>query len=140
MKTIYLLDTNIISEVTKPVPSETVITNLEMYTMNSVISSVTWFELINGVNQLDEGKKKKNLQSFLLDSVKPSFKIIPYDENAAFINASINQKLLQKGRPAPILDTQIASIAISNNLILVTKNIKDFQIIKEECNLMLEEW
>ena len=38
------------------------------------------------------------------------------------------------------LNTQIASIAIANNLILVTKNTKDFQIFKDKCNLMLEDW
>ena len=140
MKEIYLLDTNIISEVTKPLPSQNILTNLEFYQMSSVISSITWFELLKGVNLLPEGKRKTDLYSFLIDYVKPSFKIIPYDEHAAFINASITQKLISRGFPTPILDTQIASMAIANNLILVTKNIKDFQIFKDKCNLMLEEW
>lgn len=140
MKEIYLLDTNIISEVTKPLPSQNILTNLEFYQMSSVISSITWFELLKGVNLLPEGKRKKDLYSFLIDYVKPSFKIIPYDEHAAFINASITQKLISIGFPTPILDTQIASMAIANNLILVTKNIKDFQTFKDKCNLMLEEW
>ena len=140
MKEIYLLDTNIISEVTKPLPSQNILTNLEFYQMSSVISSVTWFELVKGVKLLPEGKRQKDLYSFLTDYVKPSFKILPYDEHAAFINASIAQKLISIGFPTPILDTQIASMAIANNLILVTKNIKDFQIFKDKCNLMLEEW
>ena len=140
MKEIYLLDTNIISEVTKPLPSQNILTNLEFYQMSSVISSITWFELLKGVNLLPEGKRKTDLYSFLIDYVKPSFKIIPYDEHTAFINASITQKLISMGFPTPILDTQIVSMAIANNLILVTKNIKDFQIFKDKCNLMLEEW
>ena len=104
------------------------------------ISSITWFELLKGVNLLQDGKRKDDLYSFLIDYVKPSFNIIPYDEHAAFINASITQKLIPAGFPTPILDTQIASIAIANNLILVTKNTKDFQIFKDKCNLMLEDW
>lgn len=140
MKEIYLLDTNIISEVTKPIPSEKVISNLEFYEMSCAISSITWFELLNGVNLLKDSRKKENLHSFLIDYVQPSFKIIPYDEHAAFINASLTQKLVPMGFTTPILDTQIASIALANNLILVTKNTKDFQIFKDKCNLPLEEW
>ena len=140
MKEIYLLDTNIISEVTKPFPSQNILTNLEFYQMSCAISSITWFELLKGVSLLQDGKRKDDLYSFLIDYVKPSFNIIPYDEHAAFINASITQKLIPAGFPTPILDTQIASIAIANNLILVTKNTKDFQIFKDKCNLMLEDW
>ena len=140
MKEIYLLDTNIISEVTKPFPSQTILTNLEFHQMSCAISSITWFELLKGVSLLNDGKRKDDLYSFLIDYVQPSFKIIPYDEHAAFINASITQKLVPMGFPTPILDTQIASIALANNLILVTKNTKDFQIFKDKCNLPLEEW
>ena len=63
-----------------------------------------------------------------------------FRSHAAFINASLTQKLVPLGFPTPILDTQIASIALANNLILVTKNTKDFQIFKDKCNLPLEEW
>ena len=105
-----------------------------------VISSITWFELLKGVSLLKDGKRKDDLYSFLIDYVKPSFNIIPYDDHAAFVNASITQKLIPAGFPTPILNTQIASIAIANNLILVTKNTKDFQIFKDKCNLMLEDW
>lgn len=140
MKEIYLLDTNIISEVTKPFPSQNILTNLEFHQMSCGISSITWFELLKGVSLLKDGKRKDDLYSFLIDYVKPSFNIIPYDDHAAFVNASITQKLIPAGFPTPILDTQIASIAIANNLILVTKNTKDFQIFKDKCNLMLEDW
>ena len=140
MKTIYLLDTNIISEATKPNPSEKIITNLEFHAENFAISSITWFELLNGVELMDEGKKKEKLRLFLNEHVRPSFEIISYDEHCAFINAQITKKFIPMGLPAPILDTQIASIAIANNLILVTKNTKDFQVFSEHCGLMLEEW
>ena len=75
-----------------------------------------------------------------MDSVQSSFPIIPYDEHAAWVNADITEQLIHLGKPTPILDTQIASIAIANNLILVTDNIKDFQIFCEYGKLMLENW
>ena len=140
MKNIYLLDTNIISQVTKPEPVEKLITNLELHTGTCVISSITWYELKNGIELLDEGQKKTKLQTFLTDYVQTAFPVIPYDIHAASINADITSKLLRLGKPTPILDTQIASIAIANNLILVTDNLKDFSIFTEHFNLMIENW
>ncbi len=140
MKTIYLLDTNIISQVTKPEPKESIITKLDFYNGSCAISSISWYELINGVELLAESTKKDKLRLFLTDYVQPSFPIISYDEHAAKINADITSSLLPKGKSTPILDTQIAAIAIANNLILVTNNIKDFEIFQKEFGLMLEEW
>ena len=125
MKNIYLLDTNIISQVTKPEPSEKLI---------------TWYELKNGIELLADGSKKTKLKTFLYDYVQQSFPVIPYDIHAASINADITGKLLPLGKPTPILDTQIASVAIANNLILVTNNTSDFKIFSDNFNLMLEDW
>ena len=73
-------------------------------------------------------------------SVQPAFPIISYDIHAATINADITSRLLPLGKPTQILDTQIASIAIANNLILVTHNTKDFKVFQKKFNLMLEDW
>ena len=140
MKSIYLLDTNIISQVTKPEPNQKLLSNLELHTGTCVISSITWYELQNGIALLPKGSKKTKLQSFLTDYVQPAFPIISYDIHAATINADIKSRLLPLGKPTPILDTQIASIAIANNLILVTHNTKDFKIFQKSFNLMLEDW
>ena len=140
MRNIYLLDTNIISQVTKPEPNETIMSNLELHTGTCAISSITWYELLNGVELLSESTKKDRLRSFLIDYVQPSFPIIDYDAHAAKINADITSRLIPIGKPTPILDTQIASVAIANNLILVTKNTKDFEIFTNNCGLMLEKW
>ena len=140
MKSIYLLDTNIISQVTKPEPNQKLLSNLELHTGTCVISSITWYELQNGIALLPKGPKKTTLQSFLIDYVQPAFPIISYDIHAATINADITSRLLSLGKPTPILDTQIASIAIANNLILVTHNTKDFKVFQKTFNLMLEDW
>ena len=140
MKSIYLLDTNIISQVTKPEANENLLTQLELHTGTCVISSITWYELHNGIQLLPPGQKKDKLTSFLIDYVQPAFPVIPYDIHTATINGDITSRLLPLGKPTPILDTQIASIAIANNLILVTNNKKDFQIFADEFNLGLEDW
>ena len=140
MKNIYLLDTNIISEVTHPTPDEKLLSNIELHHGTCAISSITWFELLKGVGLLEEGNKKQKLTSFLFDYVQPSFEIIPYDLHAANINARLVTRLIPMGRTTPILDTQIASIAIANNMILVTQNTKDFEVFAKEDCLILESW
>ena len=124
MKIIYLIDTNIISEVTRPGPSEKLISNLEFHTGTCAISSINWYELQNGISLLRPGSKKTKLQTFLTDYVQPSFPVIPYNIHAASINADITSRLLPQGNTTLILDTQIASIAIANNLILFTRKHK----------------
>ena len=140
MKNIYLLDTNILSQVTRPEPNANLLANLELHTGTCCISSITWYELQNGISLLPQSHKKDKLSSFLNDYVQPSFSVIPYDIHAASINADITSRLLPLGKPTPILDTQIASIAIANNLVLITNNIRDFEIFREQFNLMLEDW
>lgn len=140
MKNIYLLDTNIVSQVTKPEPNGNLLANLELHTGTCCISSITWYELQNGILLLPQSSKKDKLSSFLNDYVQPSFPIIPYDIHAASINADITSRLLPIGKPTPILDSQIASIAIANNLILVTNNTRDFEVFQQQFSLPLEDW
>ena len=140
MKNIYLLDTNIISQVINPQPNETLLSNIEFHTGTCCISSITWYELQKSVALLPESPEKTKLQAFLIDYVQSSFSVIPYDIHAASINADISSKLSSLGKSAPVLLTQIASIAIANNLILVTDKKEDFNLLKENFNLMVEEW
>ena len=59
MSQIYLLDTNIISEVTKREPNPNLIANFEFYNGKCAISSITWVELLSGVYNLNDGRKKQ---------------------------------------------------------------------------------
>ncbi|MBQ1949816.1 MAG: type II toxin-antitoxin system VapC family toxin [Treponema sp.] len=140
MSQIYLLDTNIISEVTKREPNPNLIANFEFYNGKCAISSITWVELLSGVYNLNDGRKKQDLLSFLYDYVQPCFPVIPYDSHAASVHGDLMTRLKELGKPAPLLDSQIASIAISNNLILVTHNTKDFECFQKVSNLMMEDW
>ena len=57
------------------------------------------------------------------------FQILPFDQHAAIIYSDLYPKLESIGKIPPDFDLQIASIAIANNLILVTRNTKDFSAI-----------
>ena len=71
---------------------------------------------------------------------KKMYEILPFDDFAASIYSDLISRLQTKGKLPQKLDLMIASTAIANNLILVTRNTSDFQPIKEVSNLMLENW
>ena len=137
---LYLLDSNIISEIIKPSPSFNVIQKIAEHSSECAISSITWHEILFGVERLEEGLRKTELKKFLLEDVKKSFEIISYDENASQVHAILRSKLEKSGHPMPFADSQIASIAIANKMALVTRNTKDFENVKEVCEFTMENW
>lgn len=136
----YLLDSNIVSEPSKPVPNEKVLEKLSANRKDCVISTVSFFKMLHGVLILPDGRRKQRLLTYLNEDVEPFYKFLSYDLNASKVQAEITAKLEAIGRPTPYADTQIASIAIANDLILVTRNVKDFAIIKDNFNLQIENW
>ena len=136
----YLLDTSLISEMVKPSPDKAVYKKLIEYQNLCALPSTVWNELIYGVNIMEQGKRKDFLFSKMLKEVQSTFEIIQYDNHAAWIQADIRSRLKEVGTPIDFPDTQIASIAIANNMILVTRNIKHFESIQQVAPLMLENW
>ena len=137
---IYLLDTNIISEPTKASPSEKVIEKLAENLEYSCISSVTWAEVLSGVKLLPEGKRKNALFEYFVENVQKQYDILAFDSSAASIYSDLFERLKEMGTPVQKFDLLIASIAISNNLILVTRNTEDFENIAKNSTLMIENW
>lgn len=136
----YLLDTNIISEPAKakanPVVTEKILENIEY----SCISSVVWAETLSGIKSLPDGNRKDMLFDYAINQIQKLYEILPFDDFAASIYSDLISRLQTKGKMSQKLDLMIASTAIANNLILVTRNTSDFQPIKEVSNLMLENW
>lgn len=137
MKKIYLLDTNIISEPVKKIPNENVLTELEAHGEWSAISAVAWSEILLGINLMAEGKNKKHVENYALDVINELYEKIPFDDHAATIYADLFADYKKNGLQPPIHDLQIAATAIANNMILVTRNTKDFENIPD---LMMENW
>ena len=137
---LYLLDSNIISEPTKVAPSEKVLSMLEANAEFSVIAAPVWYELLKGLALLPKSRKKSELETYTHEFVAGAFPVISFDRYSASIQAAIFGRLKEKGTPAPYIDTQIASIAISNNLILVTRNTKDFAPIQAAFPFGMENW
>ena len=140
IKPYYLLDTNIISELMKQQPDKHVIAKIKEYERFCALSSTSWSELLYGINIMPAGKKRDFYFDTLVDKIQAEFDIIQYDNHAAWIQADIRARLMDCGTHVEFDDTQIASIAVSNGMILVTRNKKHFEPIQKISPLMLENW
>lgn len=136
----YLLDTNIISEPSKSMPNSIVTDKILENIEYSCISSIVWAEFLSGIKSLPDGKRKNMLMDYATNQIQKLYEILPFDDFAASVYSDLISRLKAKGKLPPKLDLMIASNAIANNLILVTRNVSDFYSIKEVSNLMLENW
>ena len=136
----YLLDSNIVSEIIKPLPDFNVIKKLVEHSSDCAIGSPSWHELLFGMYKMPEGMNKKYLEKFLVDDVMENFKVLTYTKRSAEIHAEIRARTEKIGKPAPFADSLIASIALANHMVLVTRNTKHFEAIQEVSELEVENW
>lgn len=136
----YLLDSNIVSEIIKKEPNFNVIKKIAKHSSDWAICATVWEELLFGVNILPEGLNKKYLEKFVRDDIHSNFKILSYTEKAADIHADLRAKLSKIGKPTQKSDSLIASIALANHMVLVTRNIKHFEVIRQVTGLEVENW
>ena len=129
----YMLDTNICIYAIKHMPRE-VIERLNEHNPNEIcISSVTYAELIHGVEKSKAVDKNRIALTLLLTDIE----ILPFDISAAEGYGEIRAELERKGTPIGPLDMMIAGHARSLGYTVVTNNIKEFERID---GLRLENW
>jgi len=129
----YLLDTNICIYIIKKKPIDVLKTLKRKSNSDIFISSITIAELEYGIaKSLYPERNKVALIEFL--SV---FNILPFTDKDAAEYGKIRASLEKKGQPIGSMDFLIASQALSNEFILVTNNVKEFQRIE---GLKFENW
>lgn len=133
----YLLDTTTVSSPISKSPDPGIVAQLEEQGLECAIAAPVWHELTYGCRRLPAGKRRRALETYLVDVVRASFPILPYDEVAATWHGHERARLETLGRPAPFVDGQIAAIAHANGLVLVSVNAKDFAGFK---GLTVQNW
>jgi predicted nucleic acid-binding protein len=127
----YLLDTNIISDFTKPAPSVSLIAWMaEQSDEDLFIASLTVAEIRRGVLEKPAGKRRDQLDAWFSGPQGPQAlfagRILSFDEKAGLAWAELVAKGKASGRPRSGLDTIIAAIAAANDCVVVTDNERDF--------------
>ena len=129
----YMLDTNICIYLIKQKPVEVIRRFLELNPSDICISSITYAELVCGVEK-SQAKEKNRLALILFLS---QIEVLPYDDIAAQAYGMIRADLERKGLPIGPMDMLIASHAKSRGFILVTNNTKEFERVDD---LIVEDW
>lgn len=133
----YLLDTCIISEVTKKKPDEKVVNWLLSIDEQSLFLSVlTIGELQKGITKLTDPSKKQKLETWLNTDLQQRFagRIININTEIIMLWGTILGRLELLGTKLPVVDSLLAATALCNDLILVTRNVKDIK--QSDCNYL----
>lgn len=127
----YLLDTNVISNIAKPAPSELLLAWMGAQRDEDLfIASLTVAEIRRGVLEKPTGKRRDQLEAWFSGPEGPQAlfagRVLPFDENAGLVWARLMADGKALGRPRSVLDTIIAAVAEAHGCTLVTDNEKDF--------------
>ncbi|MCP4105436.1 MAG: type II toxin-antitoxin system VapC family toxin [Desulfobacteraceae bacterium] len=131
----YLFDTDTITNIFKKKPSEKLVRKLGYIDKSQqFVSAITIFEIIYGVRKsTNPDHHMKNLKDILL----PSVNVLDFDMKSAWVCGRLRAELEKQGQPLDIADLQIASIAIANDMTLITGNTNHFKRISE---LKIDNW
>lgn len=133
----YLLDTNVLSEAIKTSPDGRVMGMLERHQNEIATASPVWHELQFGCMRLPISTKRSVIEAYLNHVIWRTMVILPYDDHAAEWHAKERARLSLQGITPPFVDGQIAAIAGVNGLVLVTRNVADFQFFS---GIKVENW
>ena len=135
-----VLDTNVVSELMKPVPAAEVARWIAgqpaamLYT-----TSVSQAEVLHGIALLPAGKRRGALEIATEAMFDEDFggRVLPFGGEAARAYAQIAAQRHRSGRPISHFDAQIAAIARSARASVATRNVADF----EGCDItVLNPW
>jgi tRNA(fMet)-specific endonuclease VapC len=131
----YLLDTDVLSELLKKRPSPAVLARLDSLPSEALFtSSITVMELRSGaMRRTPDGRLWTQIQKRILSRVRP----IGFSYKEAVIAGDILTSLYASGQPIGTEDVMIAAVAISNGLVVVSGNTKHFSRVS---GLKVENW
>lgn len=126
----YLLDTNVLSEVRRPVPDARVMAWLDQVDEDRVyLSVISIAEIGRGVALLDEGRRKHELAIWLEHELPARFerRVLDVDSRTGLLWGRLMAEAKRGGYGLSVMDGWIAATAQSRELTLVTRNTRDFQ-------------
>jgi tRNA(fMet)-specific endonuclease VapC len=132
----FLLDTNAVSELGNPNPNRGVLSRFHLHEFSCALAAPTVEELAFGIARLPASHRRRTLEVWF-EKIWDNFDLIPYNADCAIWLGRERARLSGLGQTAPAFDSQIAAIAVCNDLTLVTRNTADFAHFRE---LRVENW
>lgn len=123
---IYLVDANVLSEPTKQAADGRVVTWLNANESNLIVDSIVVGELRIGLLALPRGRKRARLEQWY-ETVVETIDCIAWDATISQRWAALVVELKRKGEIVPLLDGMIAATALQHDLIVATRNTRDFE-------------
>ncbi len=124
-----VVDTNVLSELMRPSPNAAIASWIaERATSSLHLTAVSEAELRFGLAIMPPGRRRDGLAEGLERMLRTGFanRVLPFDSAAASAYAEIAAARRAMGRPMPDADCQIAAIARSRGMAVVTRNVRDF--------------
>ena len=124
---LWLLDTCVVSELTRKAPDAQVVQWLTDHAAEAAIPVVTLGEIQYGIERLEPGRTRNSLQLWF-DGLNGQFasRILPTDEPVWRTFGRLKASVEAIGKPQEDMDLLIAAVATVNRLTLVTRNTKHF--------------
>jgi predicted nucleic acid-binding protein len=126
---VIVLDTNVISELTRQVPAPGVMSWIDsLAAADLATTAITAAELLYGAARLPSGRRKREVVAAVDGLLSDDFRdrVLSFDEPAARRYADIVTARERLGRPIGVADAQIAAICRTIGATLATRNTQDF--------------
>jgi len=122
----YLVDANVLSEPTKPIPDASAVAWLREHESDLVVDPIVLGELSIGIEVLPAGSKRHRLEAWF-EALVAAIECLPWDTAVGRRWARLVVELKRRGEPVPLLDGMIAATALAHELTVATRNTSDFR-------------
>jgi len=122
----YLVDANVLSEATKPAPDARAMAWLREHERDLVVDPIILGEIRFGILLMPAGRRRKRLQAWFDEGVR-RISCISWDVAVGLRWAKLLADLRAAGRSMPIKDSLVAATALAHDLVVVTRNRRDFE-------------
>jgi predicted nucleic acid-binding protein len=122
----FLVDADVLSEMTKPRPAAAVIHWLNDNDERNAVNPIILAELKYGILTLPHGRRRMRLERWFDEGVA-NIPVLDIDANTAHVWAALNAELTQMGRAMPVNDSLIAASARQYGLTVATRNVRHYR-------------
>lgn len=125
----YLLDTNVLSELTRPAPAPQVAEFLRESKANVYLSVLSIGEIRKGISSLPPGSRRVALEAWLDAELMPwlGARLVPVTLAVAERWGRLCGQDKAAGRQRPVIDGLLAATALEHELVLATRNVRDYE-------------